>query len=374
MTVASVAVHTDQLYGEAPGGIGTYIRHLVPALGQADPDLDIRLFHARFGREVPPEDWMRTYPDVELSATIRSLYPRWNLFAGPALPAPVADTDVIHAPLPAAIPPARDGQRLVVTIHDLAFEHYPEMFPSTWKRLYRMGLRAAAKRADMLIAPSRSTADDLLTRARIPASKIEVIPEAASLPHSLGDPDETGARLGLQQPYLLSVGTLEPRKNLVRLIRAYRKAIVDADLPHALVLAGPAGWKPQDLMREIDAGGPGRVIMTGRLSDDDLDIVYRAAWAFAYVSTYEGFGLPILEAMDRGLPVICSNTSSLPEVAGDGALLVDPDSVPDMADAIRRVLSDDHLAADIAARGMEQSRRFSWDAAARRTLEVYEGA
>ncbi|MEX0990880.1 MAG: glycosyltransferase family 1 protein [Actinomycetota bacterium] len=373
MTVTSLAVHTDQLYGDAPGGIGTYIRQLVPALALADQDLDIRLFHARFGREAP-EDWMLPYPDVELPATIRSLYPRWNLFAGPALPSPIADTDVIHAPLPAAIPPARDGQRLVVTVHDLAFEHYPEMFPSTWKRLYRMGLRAAAKRAHTIITPSRSTADDLLAHARVPASKIEVVPEAASLPGSGGDPDEVAARLGLQPPYLLSVGTLEPRKNLVRLIQAYRKAVVDGALPHALVLAGPAGWKPDELMREVDAGGPGRVILTGRLSDTDLDVVYRAAWAFAYVSVYEGFGLPVLEAMARGLPVICSNTSSLPEVAGEGALLVDPASVPDMAEAIRRVLSDEHLAGDIAARGMEQSRRFSWDTAARRTLEVYEGS
>ncbi len=373
MTVASVAVHTDQLYGDAPGGIGSYIRQLLPALGRAAPDLDIRLFHARFGSDVP-EDWMRAYPDVELSATIRSLYPRWNLFAGPALPPPIADTDVIHAPLPAAIPPARDGQRLVVTVHDLAFEHEPEMFPSTWKRLYRMGMRAAAKRADTIIAPSRSTADDILAHARVPASKIEVIPEAASLPGSDGDPDEVAARLGLQQPYLLSVGTLEPRKNLVRLIQAYRKAVVEGGLPHALVLAGPAGWKPEALMREVDASGPGRVILTGRLSDADLDVVYRAAWAFAYVSVYEGFGLPVLEAMARGLPVICSNTSSVPEVAGEGALLVDPTSVPDMADAIRRVLADEHVAADLATAGMEQSRRFSWDTAARRTLEVYEGS
>jgi len=232
-------------------------------------------------------------------------------------------------------------------------------------------LRAAVKHADAIITPSRNTAEDVLSRTKVDPAKLHVIPEAASLPVSGGDPDAVIGRLKLPRPYLLFVGTLEPRKNLVSLVRAYRRAAANG-LPHALVLAGPLGWGPQALMREISLEGPGEIIMTGALAADDLDAVYRGASAFAYVSVYEGFGLPVLEAMARGIPVVCSKSSSLPEVSGDAAASVDPRSVRDIAAALEKVLDDVGYAETLARAGLARSARFTWEEAARMTLQVYD--
>lgn len=365
-----VAVHVDQLYGPAPGGIGTYIRELVPEL--AAQGAETTLFHSRFEGKEPPEPWMAEFPVVAMNNGIRSLYPRWNLTGRPALPEVLADANVVHAPLPAAVPPVRPGQRLVVTVHDLAFMVSPKMFPARWRMLYRLGLAAAVKRADAIIAPSRNTAEDLVSRTKVDPAKVHVIPEASTLASGSSDPDETLERLRLPRRYVLFVGTLEPRKNLVRLVRAYRRAAADG-MKHALVLAGALGWDSQPLMREIALAGPGEILLTGQLPSGDLDAVYRGASAFAYVSTYEGFGLPVLEAMARGIPVVCSNTSSLPEVSGDAALLVDPRSVREITAALLRITTDADLAESLARAGVNRAAEFSWERAARMTLEVYGG-
>jgi glycosyltransferase involved in cell wall biosynthesis len=172
---------------------------------------------------------------------------------------------------------------------------------------------------------------------------------------------------------VLFVGTLEPRKNLVRLVRAYRR-VAGSRPSHALVLAGGMGWHSSELLRELALSGPGNVVLTGALSPSDLDAVYRGAAAFVLPSIYEGFGLPALEAMARGVPTIASSGSSIPEVTGDAAIAVDPRSVVEIADAIELVLRDAELAARLAKRGRARAERFSWDETARRTLQVYEKA
>lgn len=369
--MTGVAIHVDQLWFQTPGGIGTYIRNLVPALARLDPGLDVRLFHARFDRDEPPERWMRDFWVEELPAPIRTLYPRWDLTGRPALPPSLQAADVVHATNPAAIPPTAPGQKLVVTVHDLAFEYYPGMLPRMWRALYRLGVRAAVRRADAIITPSRNTAEDLLSRTKVDPERLHVAPLASSLEHGGADPDVTLARLKVPEPYVLFVGTLEPRKNLVRLIRAYRR-VATTGLPHALVLAGPLGWRHDALMREIALSGPGDIVMTGAVSAQDLDALYRAADVFAYPSLYEGFGLPVIEAMARGVPTVASNTSSVPEVAGDAALGVNPRSVREIAKAIERVLIDLDLAERLSMRGRRQAERFSWDETARLTLQVYE--
>ena len=159
------AVHVDQLFFAAPGGIGTYIRNLVPALARQDPSLQLTLFHSRFASHEVPERWMRDHWVEELPASIRSLYPRWDTIGRPPLPATLQALDLVHATNPAAIPPATGGQRLVVTVHDLAFEHYPELFPRPWRALYRLGLRAAFKRADAILCP-RATPPRTCCRGR----------------------------------------------------------------------------------------------------------------------------------------------------------------------------------------------------------------
>jgi glycosyltransferase involved in cell wall biosynthesis len=369
--VTSVAVQVDQLWFKAPGGIGTYIRNLVPALARCDPSLEIKLFHARFGPDAPPpERWIRDFWMQELDASIRSLYPRWDLLARPALPESLRSADVVHATNHAAIPPAAPGQRLVVTVHDLAFEHFPSLFPREWRLLYKLGLRAAVKRADAIVTPSRSTAEDVASRTTVDPGRLHVVPLASSLPAGTLDVAEVLARRKIRRPYVLFVGTLEPRKNLVRLVRAYRR-VAATGLPHALVLAGPMGWQHDALMREIAQPGPGEVLLTGALAAADLDALYRGATAFVYPSLYEGFGLPVVEAMARGVPTVASMTSSVPEVTGDAALGVDPRSVREIATGIDRVLTEPGLAERLAEAGRARAERFSWDETARGTLEVY---
>lgn len=366
-----VAVHVDQLFFPAPGGIGTYLRNLVPAMGRRDPALEIVLFHARFAPAQAPERWMREHWVEELPASIRSLYPRWALLGRPALPASLRGAEILHAVNHAAVPPAAEGQRLVVTVHDLAVERFPRLFPRSWRLLYRLGLRAAVRRATAILTPSRNTAEDLLSRTGVDPARLHVIPLAPALPSGPLDVDETLSRLKVPSRFVLFVGTLEPRKNLVRLVRAYRRVAANG-LPHALVLAGPLGWHHEALMRELALEGPGEIVMTGPLSGEEVDALYRAADVFAYPSLYEGFGLPVAEAMARGVPTVASATSSIPEVAGDAALGVDPRSVPELAHAIESLLTDVELAERCAARGRAQAERFSWDETARRTLEVYE--
>ena len=363
-----VAFHVDQLWFKAPGGIGTYVTQLGPALIREEPALELVPFRSSFPSDdgIDPFGW---HEAIVLPWGIRTLYPSWDLLGRPALPASLADADIVHATNPAAVPPVRDDQRLVVTVHDLAFQRFPELFPHDWRWLYRAGLRAATKRADAILVPSQSTADDLTASTSISASRMHVTPLAPSLVSSDQDPAETKARLGVTPPYVLSVGTLEPRKNLVRLVRAYRQ--VAPDVPHALVLAGAPGWRSEELDAELARNGPGTVVRTGSLSGEDLDVLYRGADAFAYPSLYEGFGLPVVEAMARGVPTLASNASSIPQVAGDAALLVDPTDVSEIAEGLARLLTEPAFAEDLRQRGLQRAATFTWAATARATLDVY---
>lgn len=368
--MTSLGLLVDQLFSPAPGGMGTYVRELVPALTRAEPSLDVTLFHARFGTEAP-EPWMQRYPVEELPWPIRRLYPSWAVARRPKLPPPLDSLDIVHSPLPAAVPPKAPGQRLVVTVHDLAFVVHPELYSTQWRLMYRAALFRAVREADAIIAPSRHTAEDLMRRSRIAGDRIHVVPLAASLPPSSGGIPETLARLKVRAPYILFVGTLEPRKNVVRLVRAYRR-LASRGAPHALVLAGPMGWHHQALMRELALESPGEIALTGATSTEDLDALYRGASMFVYPSLYEGFGLPVLEAMARGIPCVVSIASSLPEVAGEAALPVDPRSVAGLAEAMERLVNDPALAARLSEAGAARASRFSWEETARRTLEVYK--
>ena len=368
--MTSVGLHVDQLFYRVPGGIGTYVRQLLPALRAADPDMKLIAFHAGFGEEPPPE--MAGVEQIGIPRSIRALYPSWNLSGRPALPPPLDGLDVIHAPAPVAVPPVRERQRLVVTVHDLAFRLYPQAYPPAWRVLHRIGFRRAARTADAIIAVSRHTAIDVARMARVDPSRIHVVPHGGSMPVGAEDPGPVLDRLRVPRPYVLFVGTLEPRKNLVRLIRAYRR--VAAGVPHALVLAGPLGWGSQPIHRELALPGPGRVIVTGRVSANDLDALHRGADAFVYPSLYEGFGLPVLDAMARGVPVITSDTSSLPELAGDAAVLVPPTSTRGLSSAIEELLEDPARRAQLSEAGRRRADAYSWERTARETIAVYEKA
>jgi glycosyltransferase involved in cell wall biosynthesis len=369
--MTSVAFLVDPLFADAQDAATTYTRHLIPALTRAEPALDVTLFHSRFDTD-PPDGWTASYPRQELAASARRLYSSWALARRPPLPLSLASKDLVHSPMLTAVPPAGNGQRSVVTVHDLAFLVYPDMFPRQWRWLARAALARAVRNAAAVIAVSRHTAEDLARRTRLNPQRLYVVPLAPSLPVGSSDVSEVLGRLKVPSPYVLFAGTLEPSENLLRLVRAYRR-MAYRGAPHSLVLAGPVGWRPQTLLREISAiDAPGEVVLTGAVDPADLDALYRGAEAFVYPALYEGFALPLIEALARGIPCVASTAASLPEVAGEGALPVDPRSVVGLAEAMERVVSDRDLAGRLRRAGLARAARYSWDETARLTLEVYK--
>jgi glycosyltransferase involved in cell wall biosynthesis len=233
-------------------------------------------------------------------------------------------------------------------------------------RIERATIRPALRRAAALLCISEATRSDLVARFPRAAGRAHVVPLGADPRFASAQRDPAvEERHGLDRPYVLAVGTLEPRKNLERLIAAWR----GLDGTHALALVGPRGWEEE---RIVEAARAGDVRLLGRVSDEDLAALYAGCACFAYPSLYEGFGLPVLEAMAAGAPVLTSNVSSLPEVAGDAALLVDPLDTEALRAGLERLLSDEALRADLAARGRERAALFTWDRTAAATLAQLE--
>ncbi len=266
------------------------------------------------------------------------------------------------------------GVPTVLTVHDLIFRRYP----AHHKRLNRWYLNTTmplfCRRADHIIAVSEQSKRDVIEAYGIPAEKITVIYEAADPRFRPQPPEDVAAaraRYGLPERYVLFVSTIEPRKNLSRLLAAFER-VHAAGLADALVIVGKRGWLFDAFFADL-ARSPAKdaVIFPGFVPDADLPAVYAGAQAMAFPSEFEGFGLPVLEAMACGAPVVCSDTSSLPEVAGDAALLVDPLNVDALAAALARVLQDEPLREQMRARGLAQAARFSWARAAEETLAVY---
>lgn len=269
---------------------------------------------------------------------------------------------------------------VVATIHDLSFEHLPETFNRRSRVQLRLTVRRTARRARVVIVPSRFTRDDITKHYKIPAERVVVTPLAAA-ERFRPETDEAGLRrvrerYDLAGDYLLAVGSIQPRKNLVRLIRAYARLVADApEKTPALVIAGKRAWLSAETMRAAAATNLGdRLRFTGYVPDDDLPALYSGALCFVYPSYFEGFGIPPLEAMRCGTPVITGDRTSLPEVVGDAGLTVDPFDETAVAAAMRRVLDDPALRGRMRARGFEQAACFSWRETARRTLAAYERA
>ncbi len=255
--------------------------------------------------------------------------------------------------------------RQVLTIHDLVWKKYPETMKKANLWLERALMPVSMKKADAILCVSRSTARDVLEIRPRYERKIFVTPLAADTGAKSVAPDITGS-------YLLFVGTLEPRKNLSRIVQAFQQALpLLGDI--RLVLVGARGWGRQieELIRTSELAS--RVVLTGHLDDEALNGYYEGATALLLPSLYEGFGIPALEAMTRGVPVIGADNSSLPEVIGDGGILVDPLSVDRIAEAMIRLVNDPEERARLANKAREQAGRFSWDRTAAETLAVLKG-
>lgn len=339
-----VGLHVGQLLQRVPGGIGRYTTILAGELH--DAGVDLTAFAAGPRPEVLPEG----VSFVDLGAPRGRL--RTEAWAWLRRPRLDLDVDLVHAPS-LSIPPT-GGRPLVVTIHDLAFLRLPQYFTVHGLRFHERGLHIARDEADVVIVPSRFVADELITEGFEPG-RVHVARHGMNPPGARDDADVTAAvaRLGIDGRYLLFVGTLEPRKGVDTLVEAFRQ-VRRTHRDVRLVVVGARGWgKPPDLDR------PG-VVHLGHVSDDDLDALYRRADALVYPSHYEGFGLPALEAMARGCPVVTSSASSLPEVVGDAGLLVDPGRPDHLAAAVGGLLDNDDLRARLGEAGRHRAAEFAW--------------
>ncbi len=275
-------------------------------------------------------------------------------------------------------PPGQSLPPSVVTIHDLGYHHFPEAHTRGQRAYLEWSTRYAVKHATRLIAVSHATAADLQHLYAACPTQIDVVYEA-SAPIPAVDSAMVAAtlsELGISRPYALFVGTLQPRKNLVRVVDAYAKLVERSlDVTLDLVLAGNPGWLSEPIYAAIDAHNlRGRVHLPGAVSDAQLFALLRGAQQFVFASLFEGFGLPVLEAQLAGVPVMTANNSSLPEVAGEGALYVDPTDTDAIADAMLRLSTDEALRQRLIAAGNENVKRFSWSHAAQQTLDVLRKA
>ena len=263
----------------------------------------------------------------------------------------------------------------VLTLHDLIFRFDPGAHLPLNRIYLNIMMPRFLRAADAIVAVSDCSRRDAMRLYGTPAEKIHVIPEGVDARFKLTSQqqiDRVRAKYHLPERFILSVGTIEPRKNLPILfeVLTLRREQELASWP--LVIAGKPGWLYEPILARVtELGLQDHVQLTGYFPDDDLPALYNAATLLAMPSRYEGFGLPVLEAMACGTPVVCSNTSSLPEVAGEAALLASPDDASAWAQAIARVMSDDALRSQLRQRGLDQAARFSWEQAARRTAELY---
>jgi glycosyltransferase involved in cell wall biosynthesis len=272
--------------------------------------------------------------------------------------------------VPAHVLPLAHPLPSVVTVHDLGYRHFPSTHPASQRRYLDWSTGFSARAATHVIADSIATQRDLAHFYGVPAEKVTVVyPGRDERLHAV-DPAQVRARYNLASDYLLHVGTLQPRKNLSRLIAA--ASSLRAQWPgFQLVLAGQRGWQAGPILEQARAGAD-FVRLLDYVPDDDLAGLYSGARAFVFPSLYEGFGFPVLEAMACGTPVVCANTSSLPEVAGDAALLIDPLDTAALARGIAWLLAEAPLRASLVAKGLVQVQKFSWQRAAQETLKVLE--
>jgi glycosyltransferase involved in cell wall biosynthesis len=266
----------------------------------------------------------------------------------------------------------------IVTIHDMSLRLYPQCHPLRRLLLNRPLMQVAIRQAQSIVTVSDSARGDLLRLHGVAADRVSVVHEAASPSfHPITDRavlEGVRARYQLPRQFVLYVGTIEPRKNLSRLVEAFAQARARG-IPHHLVCVGPYGWSSRDLAGRVERLALSESVhFTGYAKFEDLPAIYNLADFFVFPSLYEGFGLPVVEAMASGLPVITSSTSSLVEIAGDGAATIDPTNTEALADAIVRLATDDELRREVGRRGLQRSRIFSWTQTAKEMLAVYHRA
>ncbi|MFN2188794.1 MAG: glycosyltransferase family 4 protein [Candidatus Promineifilaceae bacterium] len=360
-------------------GIGRYTRELVSALVNSVQTFEYLLFSAK------QPSWDRLSSRIKESAQVsyrqaplseQWLYRIWHRFR---IPVPVqrftGEFDLFYSP-DFVLPPVARGNPTVLTVHDLSFIHYPETFTPALRRYLNNAVPRSIHAAAHVLADSEATKNDLREIWGIPEEKISIIysgvDPAFKPPSNSKNIANMKAKYKLgDKPYILSVSTVQPRKNYKMLIQAY-KELVD-EFPHQLVIAGGMGWLYEDTLNEVKRLGlEDRVRFLGYVDDEDLPALYSNATLFTFPSLYEGFGLPILEAMACGVPVIVSDASSLPEVAGGNGLILPPVEPRKWTHAMRELLNDPNRRAKMVAGGFIRVRQFSWKKAAGQLSAIFE--
>ena len=354
------------MVGGRETGNETYIRGLVDGFSELDGEFELSVYHVgepwRAGdRRLHFERLASANPWFRLTTELPRLASRDRV-------------DILHTtyvtPLWAPCP-------VVVTVHDISYVAHPEWFSARDRLMLSTTVPLSIRRAARVITVSDTCRDQIIERYRVPENKVVSIPNAAgsaALPISQQEAKAELARLGIEdrRPYLLAVGNLQPRKNLSRLIEAFRLLVKSgADL--TLVIVGPRHYRGVDVVAAAGDLGD-RIRFTGYLSDRQLAACYRCAEVFVFPSLFEGFGIPALEAMAHGIPVACSGGGALEEVCGSAALYFDPLDVDSIANTLGRVLGGDGLREQLSRAGRERERNFTWESSARLTLAVYESA
>lgn len=357
------------------------MRELIGALAHCDPHTPYRLFVAGAAKGKLPSP-----PGSNFIWTPTRLPPKWTarLWQRARLYAPVdlwtGRIGLFHA-ADFVLPPTLPGTRTILTVHDLSFVRAPEAASPRLRAYLNQVVPRSVRRADHILADSQATKDDLIELYRTSPDKVTVLLSGVSEQFQrVTDPARLSAvrarynigdNMG-DAPYILAVGTVQPRKNYERLIRAL--AALPRDLAHVrLVIVGGHGWLQAPIYQTVEQLGlQKRVLFPGFADDADLPALYSGARAVAYPSLYEGFGLPILEAFRCGTPVLTSRTSSLVEVAGEAALLIDPYSIDEIAAGLAQLLSDDALRARLIAAGYAQALPFTWERAAQQLHALYQ--
>ena len=351
-------------------------RELIPALlAAAPPGMRFTAFVNREATAARDGPWGELLPSVTVPVRARSRA-QWVIGEQALLPVlgARAGVDLMHSL--ASMAPAWGSFKRVVTVHDLIYARYPAAHSGLRERGMRVLVPLAARRSERVIADSASTRDDLVELLGIDGRRIDVVPlglGAVRREEPMTE-RELRARLNLgERRIVLSLSAKRPHKNLAALIGAIARLPAE-DRP-VLVLPGYPTWHEAELRERAEAAGVSAdVRLIGWISGEELEGLWSMAEAFVFPSLYEGFGLPVLEAMARGVPVACSNTSSLPEVAGEAALLFDPRDEAQIADALARLLADSELCGRLRALGRERAKLFSWERAARLTLASYSRA
>lgn len=350
-------------------GIGRYTLFLLDELAKADQENHYTVFQHRKDKEP-----LVSAPNFQRKTLFTPVHSRLEQ---PLLMAELLfhNLDLIHST--DFIPPLYSSVPSIITVHDLAFLRWPHFLTEDHATYYSQ-IDRGVRHARHVIVPSHSTKNDVIGQLGVPESKISVIYEAAA---SLYRPmaveptrEAVQRRFSVPTNYILFVSTIEPRKNIDGLLRAFHHLRTKYNLTDTgLVLAGKPGWLYEDIFKTVEQLGLKKsTFFVGRVTDEELRQLYVAARCHVHPAFYEGFGLPPLEAMACGTPTVVSNTSSLPEVVGDAALTFDPNDWEEMAVAIRRLLIDDDLHAEMRHKGLQRAATFSWSRAAAETLELYQ--